>query len=366
MDINLEQLGLTLRDEIVDYVVSHPQKKTDSIQKFFQYLCDLFGKKLDAQTLIIDKKLRIIAKKGFSSAPITLGNSNFKPLHPETCITRATPLIKRQFMQKQPLKMGGPFQQIFDMSFPLIKGEGLIQFVIVLKFEGDIQVEQSFIQQVLKHISSHITTYEFALNELLIKNEYIDSLAKVIKTKSVTIYEHCQNVSEYCRIIGQLMHLNPLDLERLIDAAKVHDIGLLHVPNSILNKPGNLSHSEYALVCKGIEESYQILSSQVFYDIETIAKIIYAHMEQMDGTGYPRGMKASQISLPSKILSVANAYDAMTSVRSYQKALSHHAALHELLRGSNQDFNPELTRSSVKTQQFDAKVVNVFVDYLRN
>lgn len=366
MDINSAQLGLTLRDEIVNYVISHPQKKTDSIQKFFQYLCELFGKHFDAQVLIIDKKLRILAKKGFSSAPITLGNANFKPLHPETCITKATPLIKRQFMQKQPLKMGGPFQQIFNMSFPLIKGEGLIQFVIVFKFNDETPVDQAFVQQILRHISSHITTYEFAINELLIKNQYISSLEKVIRTKSVAIYEHCQNVSEYCRIIGQLMHLNQLDLERLTDAAKVHDIGLLHVPNQVLNKAGNLSHSEYALVCKGIEEGYQILSSQVFYDIESIAKIIYSHMEKMDGTGYPRGMKSSQVSLPSKILAVANAYDAMTSVRSYQQALSHHAALHELLRASDQDFNPKLTRSSVKTKQFDPKVVNIFVDYLRN
>ncbi|MCJ8346407.1 HD domain-containing protein [bacterium] len=366
MDEQSAILGLKLRDEIVAYVISNPQKKETSLQLFFQFLSELFAKELNAQVLFIDKKLRILAKQGFSSAPISLTSSNFKPLDPDTCITKATPLIKRQFMQKQPLSMGGSFQRVYHMSFPLSKGEGLIQYVVIFKFNDEITVAQNFIEQLLNHVSSHLISYEYAVNELKIKDQYINSLERVILTKSKEIYEHCQNVSEYCRVIGQLMHLNEVDLERLTDAAKVHDIGLLHVPNNILNKPGNLSRTEYSLVCQGVEESYQILTSTVFFDIEAIAKIIYAHMERSDGSGYPRGMHSSQISLPSKILAVANAYDAMTSVRSYQQALSHDAALHELLRTSNQKFNASLTREDANTQQFDPKVVNVFVDYLRN
>ncbi|PCJ21544.1 MAG: hypothetical protein COB02_02810 [Candidatus Cloacimonadota bacterium] len=366
MNIESAQLGLKLRDEIVHYVFSNPQKNENSIKLFFQYLCDLFAENLDAQVLFIDKKLRILAKQGFSTSPSTLTDLNFEPINPDVCLTKAVPLIKRQFMQKQSLKMGGAFQNIYNMSFPLIKNEGLIQYLVLFKFNDAIPVDQNFIQQILSHISTHLTGYEYAINEQLIKNQYIKSLQKVIRTKSQSIYEHCQNVSEYCRIMGQLMHLNQVDLDRLIDAAKIHDIGLLHVPNDILNKSGNLTSSEYALVCKGVEESYHILSSQVFFDIEAIAKIIFAHMEKADGTGYPRAMVSSQISLPSKILAVANAYDAMTSVRSYQKALPHESALHELLRASNQDFNPKLTRLDKKTSQFDPKVVNVFVDYLRN
>jgi hypothetical protein len=128
------------------------------------------------------------------------------------------------------------------------------------------------------------------------------------------------------------------------------DIGKIGISETILNKPGRLDDFEWEQIKKHPEIGYRILvSSKEFSDI---ADFILMHHEKWDGTGYPKGLKENEILLPSRIISIADAYDAMTSERSYRNTIDKHSAIQEILRCSGTQFDPE--------------IVKIFIDNFKN
>ena len=122
-------------------------------------------------------------------------------------------------------------------------------------------------------------------------------------------------------------------------AGQVHDIGLLAVPDQILNKPSRLGNQEFRTIQKHAERSYKILEPLTFL-AEVLPAVRYHH-ERMNGTGYPFGLKGDTIPLTARILAVADAYDAMTHDRPHRQALSQIQALEELRRCSPAGYDPQ-------------------------
>ncbi|MGM9986778.1 MAG: HD-GYP domain-containing protein [Bacillaceae bacterium] len=173
-------------------------------------------------------------------------------------------------------------------------------------------------------------------------NEEVENLKAVVKKVELMdkyTYYHSLRVQEYSFKIAKEMNLSLEVLSRLFDAATLHDVGKIKVPEEILNKPGRLTAEEFdcmkshSLVgCEMVKESYD----------ETVANIIAQHHERIDGSGYPYGLKGNDILLEAKIIGVADTYDAMTSDRPYRKGLSSIIAINELKRLINVHYDKEI------------------------
>lgn len=123
-------------------------------------------------------------------------------------------------------------------------------------------------------------------------------------------------------------------------AGLIHDIGKIGVSESILNKPGYLTTDERREIERHPEIGWRLLSSTNEYS--ELAQFVLNHHEKWDGSGYPNGLKGEAIPLEARIIAVADAYDAMTSERSYRVALSKEKAIEELRKGSGTHFDPEI------------------------
>lgn len=151
---------------------------------------------------------------------------------------------------------------------------------------------------------------------------------------------HSQNVSKICKKIGEIMQFEPEVVKEIEMAGLLHDIGKIGIDENILNKKGTLTEVELVQVKKHPESGYQIMKSVDAYT--KLADYILCHHERWDGKGYPRGLSGDNIPLISRIINIADAYEAMTANRSYRKGISHEEALLELKKCAGSQFDPNI------------------------
>lgn len=145
-------------------------------------------------------------------------------------------------------------------------------------------------------------------------------------------YAHSVNVATVCCVIGIGMEMSEEDLTNLVTAALLHDLGKLHIPGEILNKPGRLTQEEYQIMKSHATLSYEIISER--WDLSAqIKTAVLFHHENVDGSGYPQGLEGAEQTLFTKILHVADVYDALVSKRPYKKPYSPYEASEYLMGG---------------------------------
>ena len=177
----------------------------------------------------------------------------------------------------------------------------------------------------------------------------VRDLANSLEAKDKYTKNHCERVTQYSLTIAKRMGLNEEDLLDLEFAGLLHDIGKIGIPSEIINKEGLLTSEEYEVVKRHPELGYDLLKDMTFLDSSN--KILLQHHERIDGKGYPYGLEADEIDKLAKILAVADAYDAMTTIRPYRMdKLTDEQAIVEFVKHRN--------------TQFDETVVDVFVEIL--
>ena len=157
----------------------------------------------------------------------------------------------------------------------------------------------------------------------------------------------------YCQRMGEQLKIPKIKLEELELAAVMHDVGMIAISQNILLKPEGLSEDEWIEVRRHPEMGYRIARASA--ELAGIADYILYHHERWDGKGYPQGLKKDAIPLFSRILSVADAYDAMTHPRPYRRKLSPGEAIGEIERHSGTIFDPvvvEAMRASFMQKAF--------------
>jgi diguanylate cyclase (GGDEF)-like protein/PAS domain S-box-containing protein len=174
------------------------------------------------------------------------------------------------------------------------------------------------------------------------RSSVISSLKNMLFEKSFETEEHAMRLTGLCNEAGRLMGLSQSDLNDLELFSMLHDIGKIGVKDSVLLKPGKLSDDEWLEMRRHCEIGYRIAQSAP--ELAHIADFILCHHERWDGNGYPQKLKGSHIPLLSRILAVADSYDAMVNDRYYRKALTHDVALAELKRCSGSQFDPEVVK----------------------
>jgi|GEM_PF-3455186 len=183
------------------------------------------------------------------------------------------------------------------------------------------------------------------------KASVVLSLMKSLQEKNLETEAHCRRVEDYCVAIAEKMRLDYHIINELKLLAKLHDIGKIAIPMEILNKPAPLSDEEWLMMKQHSAIGARIVSASP--NLDTIAEGILYHHEHWNGQGYPEGREGTSIPLTARILCVVDAYDAMTSQRSYNDAKNKEEALRELILCSGSQFDPfivELFISILQTE----------------
>jgi diguanylate cyclase (GGDEF)-like protein len=168
-------------------------------------------------------------------------------------------------------------------------------------------------------------------------------LVQTLEAKDSYAQKHSDNVICYCAGIAKIMKLPPKQQEIIHNAAMIHDIGKIGIPDSILSKPGSLTPRERSIIQQHPLIAVRILEKMSFLEQEIA--IIQNHHERWNGSGYPQGLSNTAIPLGARILAVADTFDALTSDRSYHKAISVDDALRILVDSSGYDYDPQVVKA---------------------
>ena len=177
----------------------------------------------------------------------------------------------------------------------------------------------------------------------------IFALAATVDAKDHYTYGHSRKVSQYAIAMAQEMNLPPEKITVIRTAGLLHDIGKIGIPDSILNKDGTLDEQEWRQIRSHPEMGVEIL--RYVAELSNSLPIILNHHEHYDGSGYPAGSKGKDIPIEARLLSIADAYDAMTSLRPYHNQRSSQEAVDELKRCAGTTFDPELVEIFCKILQ---------------
>ena len=224
----------------------------------------------------------------------------------------------------------------------------------------DIELKLSYgIAHHAKAKKDNLDLYAEALSQLQehkvyegssVSKKTVDIVMSTLFEKSPREKEHSERVAQLAERLALSLNLDDTTVKRVTLAGRLHDIGKINISETILDKPGRLTEEEYDIIKKHPASGFKILSSVPEY--LHIANIVYTHHERYDGLGYPHGLKGEDIPLEARIIALADAYDAMTELRTYRGVLSQTEALEEVLRCAG--------------TQFDATLADVFVHMLKD
>jgi len=164
------------------------------------------------------------------------------------------------------------------------------------------------------------------------------TLVSLIDLRDRYTGSHSSRVATYSRSIAVHLGLNDNEIDSVVLAASLHDIGKIGVPDHVLLKQGKLTDEEFFWIKRHPEYGWMALRNVEGFEQESL--MVLHHHERLDGYGYPAGLQGNQIPLGSRIISVADSYDALTTDRPYRKARSKEAALEEIIRCRGVQFDP--------------------------
>ncbi len=244
----------------------------------------------------------------------------------------------------------------------LAKGKVIGIIGMIDKVDGGVFSEEDL--DILTTISCEaaVALENFNLYKDL-KKSYFDAiraLVNAIEAKDPYTYGHSERVTQLALEVGKFLNLTEKSLEIISHAGILHDVGKIGVSLNILHKTIDLTPEEVMVIREHSQIGSRIIDHIAF--LKDVKDGIRHHHERYDGNGYPDGLGASDVTLETKILSVADAYDAMTSDRPYRKAKSPDTAIEELKKGAGSQFDPYVVDVFIKVwqQQISTNKENVF------
>ncbi len=209
--------------------------------------------------------------------------------------------------------------------------------------DEDLAIATTFAKKVSLRIENN-ALYEVFYNNLV---STLKSLVMSIEARDSYTKQHSERVTLYSLQIAEVMGLNEEDMDVIRFGGYLHDIGKIGVKDTVLLKPGRLTDEEFEEI-----KQHSIIGDNILKPIKFFPKerdLIRHHHERYDGRGYPDGLGGEDIPITSRILAVADTYDAMTSTRPYRKALEHHIAVEEIIRCSGKQFDPKVVEAFLES-----------------
>lgn len=243
------------------------------------------------------------------------------------------------------------------MAAPLIADDTVIGVVFIGRSGSNRFSEADFETFLLFSglMSSAIHRTQLLQHNQLMYRASVEVLAAVVDVKDPTTLEHSRNVSRYSRILATDSGLPQSMVERIELAGLLHDIGKISIPDHVLQKPGPLTTQERTLINTHSERGERILSQHPA--LMNLMPLVRHHHERVDGTGYPDGLRGDEIPVGASIIGVAEAFDTITSPRTYQQKRSVAEAIAELERNAGTQFDAGLVKLFVRAIRADPDIV---------
>lgn len=218
--------------------------------------------------------------------------------------------------------------------------EGERKMLAVLGSRAAVSIENARLYGNLVSRTADLQKANLTLESNL--RQTIEGFAQALEESDRYTRGHSERVSQYARLIAVGLKLDEKQIETVVHAALMHDIGKIGIRNEKLNKPGKLTQEEMTMFRTHPHKGRRILEPIHF--LRALIPGCYCHHESWDGSGYPQGLEKDHIPEIGRVIAVADAYDAMTSDRAYRKALPHKVAVAELVRCSGTQFEPEVVQ----------------------
>jgi len=238
------------------------------------------------------------------------------------------------------------------LSAPLI-GDDIIGFILICRDKKTCRKEGSFDYLDLENLMTICGQIVMAIKNIQLYSEQekmimgtIKSLVTVLDSKVPPAYAHTPYFSRLVRALGEELRLNKKDIDSLKYASMLHDAGKVNIPTEILTKASGLTGEEYDIIKRHPVKSAEIIKHLQI--LKPVVPIILHHHEKYDGTGYPSKLKKNKIPIGARLMSVADAFDAMVYGRPYKERVSVDDALEEIKKYSGTQFDPAIVKSLVK------------------
>jgi putative nucleotidyltransferase with HDIG domain len=328
--------------------------KFDDLHSFLNFIVENISKKMGIRTASIflkEDKNFYKAKAYSNELKDRLQNCRFssqkglfkffcqeeKEIEEESPLLAKLPLEEQEQITKELNLLGA------TVSIPVVsQGEVLGAINLSEKKNGEISsAEDLNLWQALSGELAIVIRNVSLYQEL--KNNYFDTIKALIETveaKDPYTRGHCLRVTEYAINIARELKVEEEEIKQIQYAGILHDIGKIGLMEDILRKPGQLTDEEYSFIKKHPVIGERIIAPIRF--LEKIKPIIRHHHERYDGKGYPDGLKGDKIPFFSRILAIADSYDAMTSNRPYRKSLGHEKACLEIKNNAGKQFDPAI------------------------
>ena len=218
-------------------------------------------------------------------------------------------------------------------------------------------------RKLLDHAEWLASEVDKATAELRLRErEIIFRLSKAADSRDPETGAHILRMSHFAKLIGAKLGLSPADQQLLLDAAPMHDVGKVGIPDHILLKPGRLDAPEFEIMKQHAMMGYEILAGSNSVMLQAAAQIALGHHEKYDGSGYPSGLVGEAIPLFARICAVADVFDALTSARPYKKAWADEPAIELLREGAGQHFDPACVDALLSSMDQVIEIRNRFKD----
>ncbi|RKQ27558.1 HD-GYP domain-containing protein [Oceanobacillus halophilus] len=227
----------------------------------------------------------------------------------------------------------------------------VLKFAIIGVVLQDTIVLFPMLMVLVIALIASLLLYRFLSYVDAVKDSYSKQLEGIVKGVIATLElkdpytrGHSERVADYAIMLAKTTgKFTENQLQTIYYTCLLHDIGKIHIPDSILTKPGKLTEEEYELV-----KQHPTVGAKAVQDVEGISEymdIILYHHERWDGKGYPNGLKGEDTPLLARITAIADAFDAMTTTRSYRAALPHEEAYKRIMDGKGTQFDPQLVEA---------------------
>lgn len=225
----------------------------------------------------------------------------------------------------------------------LIKPVDKIEFLARTKNMLALRRNQRYLENRASWLDAEVQKATLEIRER--EQETILRLCKAADSRDPETGAHIVRMANYSRLIAENLGLpNSVQL-MILEAAPMHDIGKVGIPDHILLKPGKLSIDEFTIMKTHASLGYQILAGSAAETLQMGAQIALSHHEKFDGSGYPQGLSGVDIPLEARIVAVADVFDALTSERPYKPAWEIDRAVELLKEGSGQHFDPQCVQA---------------------
>jgi HD-GYP domain-containing protein (c-di-GMP phosphodiesterase class II) len=246
------------------------------------------------------------------------------------------------------------------IAAPILKGKNVIGVLMAANKDGgagfnqrDYEVLKGFAatEAIILLVSLERTAIGnvncLTLNENLMEGyrDTVHELASTIDVKDAQVYAHARRTKEYALLAASSLPLQPRELQTIEFGALLHDIGKIGIDSRILCKPGPLTDEEWKIVYEHPQKGADILKD--IPHLKDATNIVLCHHERYDGTGYPRKLKGDEIPIGARLVSVANAFDTMTTNNPYRAAFSIDDAMRELIEGTGTQFCPKAVEAFI-------------------